>query len=185
MGGSAVRACWVVASTWDGRPAEPGERVVVDVTRDDAGLVVAVDAPLHGDPPPPGPPCRVDGLWDFEVVELFLLGDGERYLELELGPWGHWLVLDLCGPRQVLGHPGPLAFETHRDGARWRGRARVPASWLPPGLARANAYAIHGEGDARRYLAAHPTGGDAPDFHRLASFGPIPWTSAPRAGVGR
>lgn len=185
MSGSAEHARWLIASTWNGDAALPGETVVVDATLDDAVLVVIVDAPAHDDPPPPAPPGRLDGLWDFEVVELFLLGDDDRYLELELGPHGHWLALDLAGARRVVGRPAPIDFEAHREGARWRGRARVPASWLPPGLRRANAFAIHGRGPARRYLAAHPTGGEAPDFHRLASFAPIPWTSTPPADAER
>ena len=44
---------------------------------------------------------------------------------------------------------------------------------LPPGLAAANAYAIHGEGSARRYLAWTPVPGPAPDFHRLEYFAPL------------
>ena len=33
------------------------------------------------------------GLWDYEVVELFLLNsDTEEYLELEFGPHGHYLA---------------------------------------------------------------------------------------------
>ena len=31
----------------------------------------------------------------------------------------------------------------------WTGRARVPASYFPPNVQRWNAYAIHGEGEAR------------------------------------
>jgi hypothetical protein len=41
---------------------------------------------------------------------------------------------------------------------------------LPPPPHRINAYAIHGQGTARRYLALHPVLGDEPDFHRLECF---------------
>jgi hypothetical protein len=44
---------------------------------------------------------------------------------------------------------------------------------LPPGLGRVNAYAIHGQGANRRYLAAYSVGGTAPDFHRLDRFVPL------------
>jgi hypothetical protein len=36
--------------------------------------------------------------WDLcnhDVVELFLLGKDERYLQPEIGPYGHYLVLQL------------------------------------------------------------------------------------------
>jgi len=37
-----------------------------------------------------------------------------------------------------------------------------------------NAYAIHGQGSERRYLAAHAVRGAAPDFHRLECFAALP-----------
>ncbi len=48
----------------------------------------------------------------------------------------------------------------------------MPRSWLPPGPHRVNAYAIHGVGAARRYLAWAPSEGEGPDFHRLEAFRP-------------
>ena len=110
------------------------------------------------------------------MVELFLLGRDDRYLEIELGPHGHHLVLALRGERRVERSGLPIDYRCEIDGARFRGEARVPTDWLPPGLERANAYAIRGVGAARRYMAAHPLGGDAPDFHRLADFRPIAWS---------
>jgi len=132
-----------------------------------------VDAPFHGDPPPAAAPGPVDRLWDYEVVELFLLGEDERYLEIELGPGGHHLVLALAGRRELVASGLPLDFAAHIDGARWSGRASLPLHRLPPGLRAANAYAIHGTGPARRHLAAHPVPGPLPDFHRLDAFPPL------------
>jgi hypothetical protein len=137
-----------------------------------AALAVEVEAPDHSDAPPPGPPGPTPRLWEHEVVELFLLGDAERYLEIELGPHGHHLVLSLHGRRRVEQQGLAIEYEARREGGRWGGRARVPRIWLPPGLARCNAYAIHGEGAARRHLAAFPVPGAEPDFHRLERFGP-------------
>ncbi len=42
------------------------------------------------------------------------------------------------------------------------------------GFARANLYAIHGVGTARRHLAMTPVPGEAPDFHRLEYFARLP-----------
>lgn len=139
-------------------------------------LLLQVDAPYHGDPAPPGAPGSTPGLWDFEVVELFLLGRHNRYLEIELGPHGHYLVLELHGRRNPAATQNVLEFRATRPeqaGGRWRGEARVPLAWLPPGMDRANAYAIHGVGAARCYLAWQPVPGDVPDFHRLEHFAPI------------
>jgi hypothetical protein len=107
------------------------------------------------------------------VVELFLLGDDDRYLEIELGPWGHYLVLELAGQRQVVSSGGEIAFDVKRGHVGWTGRAVIPAAWIPAPVGLGNAYAIHGLGKARRYRALHPVPGEQPDFHRLDCFGPI------------
>ncbi|MCA9689160.1 MAG: hypothetical protein KC636_06085 [Myxococcales bacterium] len=159
---------------WSGQPAEPGERVHLELSVDGGDLRVDIDAPLHRDPPPPAPIGATPGLWEFEVVELFLLGAGARYLELEFGPSGHWLALTLCGPRNVIDHPAAIEFPRPavlHD--RWQGRARVPRAALPEGLSRWNAHAIHGQGAARRYLSAIPAGGLRPDFHQLDVAAPL------------
>lgn len=172
MGGCAL----VVARTWDGVPVGPDEAVQLRLRREGDALRVRVEAPFHGDPAPPGAPGPCDGLWNHEVVELFLAGSGPGYLEIELGPHGHHLVLQLAGVRRVQASALPLDYRVERtpQGTRWRATARVPAAWLPPGPLRGNAYAIHGLGTARRYLAASPVPGDAPDFHRPDCFAPLP-----------
>ena len=161
---------------WDGTPARTDEKVCLSLERVAADITVEIDAPFHDDPPPDAPIGSTDGLWEHEVVELFLLGDDERYLELEFGPHGHYLVLTLRGSRHVEVSGLPLDFSTSRIGGRWHGRARLAGSLLPTSLRAFNAYAIHGLGAARRYLAAHPLPGDEPDFHQLRSFAPLTWT---------
>ena len=129
-----------------------------------------VDAPFHGDPAPPGPPGRRPGLWEFEVVELFLVGSGGRYLELEVGPHGHFLALELEGIRRLSRDDVLPAWECRIAEGRWRGELRIGLDRLPVGVDRWNAFAIHGEGKERRYLAAHPLPGEAPDFHQPERF---------------
>lgn len=106
-------------------------------------------------------------------MELFILGSEERYLEVELGPHGHYLVLALAGRRNVVKSGLQLDYEASLEDARWRGRARIPWAFLPPAPSRCNAYHIHGVGSARRYLAAFPVPGERPDFHRLDCFAPF------------
>ena len=160
-----------VDSTWDGHPARPDECVNLTLSSTLAGLRVEVDAPFHGDPPPPGEPGPCWELWEHEVVELFVVERGtERYTEIELGPHGHFLVLQLDGVRHPVATQLPIAYATHVSGDRWMGQARIPWSLLPPGPHAVNAYAIHGVGRARRYLAAFPVPGPSPDFHRIWMF---------------
>ena len=178
---SRLNSVWearlAVEQTWDGAPAAPRECALLRLTHAGDALEIQVVAPFHADPPPPGPAGSLHGLWEYEVVELFLLGDREEYLEVELGPHGHYLALRLRGRRNIVRRDIALehraTIEGSGEGARWTASARVPARWLPRGVHAANAYAIHGTGPERRYLAHRGAGGTAPDFHRLEHFVPF------------
>ena len=113
-------------------------------------------------------------LWDFEVVELFVVGPGAEplYTEIELGPHGHHLLLLLRGVRKIVAMGLPLAYRAHIEGTTWRAQALLPRQLLPPPPHRLNAFAIDGVGRERRYLATHPVPGPEPDFHRLHLFPP-------------
>jgi len=173
----------VVEGTWDGRPVAPHARVELACVGD--ALEVRIDAIMVGDPPPPGPPRALPGLWDHEVVEVFIAGPPHDrtapYVELEVGPHGHWLAWSFVGYREragdvALAEPPAVA----RAGDRWRATLCVPLAALPPAPWRVNAFALHGaHPDARRYLAATPLGGERPDFHRVEDY---PITACTRAG---
>lgn len=164
---------WHIRHTWDGRPIRAHEAIWLEVSTQQSDLVIGVDAPFYGDPPPAEPPGAIDALWTYEVVELFLVGRASRYVEIEFGPHGHYLVLQLDGVRHITRAHIPMTYHTVRQGERWRGHARLPLADLPAGIDRANAYAMHGIGDQRQYLAAFPVPGEKPDFHRLDAFGPF------------
>ena len=160
----------VIDGLWDGRRApEAGPRLGLRFSA--GGLDIEIDAPFHGDPPPAAPAGRCAKLWEHEVVELFLLGSRDRYLELEFGPHGHYLLLRLAGVRRLQADWMTTPYATTIEGRRWSGHARVPLAWLPPDWSRFNAYAIDGDGARRRYWARFPVPGARPDFHRLDCFG--------------
>lgn len=174
----------VIRSTWDGQPLPPHERAVVQAVDAADALRLFVFAPLHGDPAPTTPPGATPGLWEHEVVEWFLAGADGRYLEVELGPHGHHLVLHLHGVRKVLESASPMSTTTRRcGGSWWSGTADLPRRWLPPGPHRANAYRIHGVGPDRRYLAAVPLPGPKPDFHQPDRF-EVVTVPAPGEAIG-
>jgi hypothetical protein len=176
----------LIASDFRGTPLPVAEQAWFELSWQGADLQVAVDAPFYADPPPPCAAGTTDRLWEYEVVELFVAGADERYLEVELGPYGHQLVLMLEGVRCVRQQGLPIAYraviERGPDLAgpgpigRYRGFARVPGAYLPPSPARVNAYMIHGVGEGRRFCAHAPVPGLAPDFHRLDRF--VPWPAA-------
>lgn len=170
-----------VGFLWDGADARPEEVVHVALICRHGRLEVHVDAPFHGDLAPAGPVGPTDRLWEHEVVELFIVGlapagEPTPYLEIELSPHGHYLVLELCGVRQVVRSLIPIDYEARVDGARWRGLASLSLRALPDRSVRFNLFAIHGQGAARRYLAMAPVPGDKPDFHRLSYFAAWPWS---------
>ncbi len=178
---------------WQGTPVPPLEHAWVEIelgqarARGSQSVVVSFDAPYYADPPPPLAAGPTPGLWDYEVIELFVADAGEHYFELELGPHGHHLALELCGVRKVARERLPLVYsvtiEPGTPFGRYRGRAEVPMSYLPAAPTRVNAYTIHGAARApartvdgphpRTYRAHAPVPGAAPDFHRLSCFVPI------------
>jgi len=162
-----------VGHSWDGRPLPHDERAVVQVhglAPDAEEVRIDLVAPFAADPPPFAPPGPVDQLWGYEVVEVFVVGADGAYTELELGPYGHHLLLQLRGVRDVSAKLLPVAFEARRAGDRWAGSARVERALFPSEPVAVNAYRIHGVGAARRYEAHAPVPGDGPDFHRLEHF---------------
>ncbi|OXB60782.1 UNVERIFIED_CONTAM: hypothetical protein H355_015357, partial [Colinus virginianus] len=70
----------------------------------------------------------------------------------------------------------PLEFSVTRTESRWKGSARLPWDYFPPGANKFNAFAIHGSGEHRKYEALYPVPrhmlqeGQKPDFHRLEFF---------------
>jgi hypothetical protein len=172
----------IIDKTWDGCGLDPHETTHLYLECQSEHWIVRVDAPWNGDPPPPGLPGHTAGLWQYEVVEFFVAGTADAngdipYLEVELSPHGHYLVLRLCGVRQIVGEEHLLDYSAKQEGSRWQGRAILPQTWLPPPPWRCNAYAIRGIGEERRYLAHAPTLGRYPDFHTLSAFVPLSFLS--------
>lgn len=164
------RQTLTIAKTWEGCPIPASEQARVAFWLEGETLRVTLEAPEHGDPLPAGPPGRTPGLWEYEVVELFVVGPDGHYLEIELGPGGHHLALTFSAPREVRDPGVPVSLQVTRAAGRWRGEATVSLRWCPLPVVAANAFAIHGVGGDRRFLVAAPTGGERPDFHRPDRF---------------
>lgn len=129
---------------------------------------VTVSGPVTGQPPPPGPAGRFEELWRHDVIEVFLLGAGERYLELELGPHGHYWLLMLHGCRNIVSEFEPLGHTWRCGEDRWEVCVRIPCAVLPAGLCAFNVTTILGP---QRFHGSYvPLPGDKPDFHQLDCF---------------
>jgi Ser/Thr protein kinase RdoA (MazF antagonist) len=139
------------------------------------GLRITATLPHQRSPniPPHPPGTRVADLWKYDVVECFIVGS-RKYLEVELGAGGHFLVLDFCrrAPRvrdheyerfRPVLHWLPAAPE---DAGRWRSSVVIPWDMVPKRVCALNAFVIVRD----HFLAHHPPGGSQPDFHQPSAF---------------
>jgi hypothetical protein len=166
----------VIDKTWCGCALSEDEHAHLSLHLSETQLVIDVDAPFYCDPSPDGPVGTTWALWEHEVMEIFILGEQERYLEVELGPYGHYLLLLLEGQRNIIARDLPMKFHREIEGGRWRGRSEIERKWLPKGDLKVNAYGIHGQGEERVHQACYALVGDRPDFHQLSACRPIRWT---------
>lgn len=124
----------------------------------------------------------MEGLWEGDLVEVFLLNpDTGYYLELNLAPGGAWWSCGHTGPRiRVAGGAKPL------DGGRtrivagdqgWDATLRVPLASLPPDLAfdpeKTRGNLTFCLGRPPQYLSVADLGGGTPDFHRPERWIPV------------
>lgn len=158
---------------WDGAPCPHAHlHGCVELVTNDDGLEIAASLPHQPAPRIPAAPrgARVGDLWEYDVVECFLAGAGGRYLEVELGAGGHFLVLSFSAPRVRSDSHEALALpvEFASDASGWRSRVVIERALVPPGLSALNAFVIAGGA----HLAYGSLPGAAPDFHQPARFVP-------------
>jgi len=163
---------FTVNKMWDGSPCGD-ERLHAEVwiTKKEAGLNVRVHATILDGQKIPNAPVdtRFDGLWDYDVVELFFVGADGKYTEVEVGAGGHYLVLAFDDVRIRANDFAGREFD-HRHGGStpgtWQTQMTIPWDVLPSTITRMNAFAIMGG----THLALSAVPGSAPDFHQPATF---------------
>ncbi len=164
---------FTVNQTWNGVPLNTAEAAYVK-TRwlDNGDLHLHIDAPFANDPRPECENIACWELWNYEVVEIFLVGAGEpaAYTEVEISPWGNHLVLQLLGPRNTIARELPLELKVTRSETRWNAEAVLTADLIPKGDLRVNAYRVHGVEPKRQYHVMTPLNTEQPDFHRIDGF---------------
>ena len=170
---------FVIKTSWDSEPNHSDDHVKVSFEGSDHnnGLWMSVQAKFHDDPAPTANQGALWKLWVHEVIEVFILGDDDRYLEIEVGPHGHHLVLLLNGFRQIMVHSLELPnyeWNVDRINKSWTGRCFIPMEYFPKGARKINCYAVHGKGADRKYNSLFPVPHglySEPEFHRLEYFG--------------
>lgn len=163
---------FTVNRMWDGSPCGD-ERLHAEVwiTKTGTGLNIRVHAPILDDQRVPNAPVdsRFDGLWEYDVVELFFVGADGTYTEVEIGAGGHYLVLAFDQIRHRSNDFAGRDFEHRHGGATpgtWQTQMTIPWDVLPASISRMNAFVIAGGA----HLALSPVPGTEPDFHQPAAF---------------
>jgi hypothetical protein len=160
-----------VERRWDGAALQdPRLRGVVRLHTTPDGVVFEARLAHQTQPRLPAAPfgTRVADLWEYDVVECFLVGRGGAYLELELGAGGHFLALRFAAPRHRCDELADLRpVLAHRTDARgWTGRLVAPWSIVPEAVVALNAFVAAGG----ELLAHTPLPGPQADFHQPQRF---------------
>ncbi len=112
-----------IDQTWDASLLPENEQIKMMLDfQDHQKLSIQLIAPYFKNEPPPCPSGSTWGLWQYEVVEVFLVWENHQYLEIEMGPHGHHLVLGLDGIRQIKQAFIPVNYEAQILGNLWQGR---------------------------------------------------------------
>lgn len=164
----------VIGHNWDGVALAEKDKARVEVYwLGNGDLSISIDAPFAHDLKPNNVKSAYWNLWDFEVVELFLVGAGHPafYTEIEISPWGNHLVLQLLGARNVIAQELPLQIlSLKRSETRWTAQAVVSQTLLPKGALKVNAFRVSGVAPNRYYHVMTPLTGSEPDFHHISQF---------------
>jgi hypothetical protein len=124
----------------------------------------------------------VEGLWEADVVELFLLNpETGFYAEFNLGPRGGWWCCSFRSPRaRVDESPNPLPGVKAMANASefaWDSSLSVPLHSLPEALAfdpvKTRGNITFCLGAPQQYISLADLGGGEPDFHRPEKWIPI------------
>lgn len=170
---SLARSEFIIAHSWNGTPL-PAEQISKISAKwlASGDLAISITAPFANDPRPQCQHASCWQLWEHEVVELFLVGEGSPapYTEIEISPWGYYLVLQFAGIRKLVRKHIPLHLHVSRQEKYWQARARLSALYLPAGMLKVNAYRITGQPPQRQYQAMTPLTSNKPDFHLVEQF---------------
>lgn len=166
----------VLATDWFGEALPTPIEIFLGVNTERILFGGRGDASPWCEPATPGD--FIEGLWEREVVELFLGEPGSaRYQEFNLSPRGAWWTMAFSGYRtRMMTNPLPgVRCHAASGGRGWRAAIAIPLAELTiawsSGSGTGNVTAIHG--NPQRFVTALDLGGGEPDFHRAERFQPM------------
>lgn len=160
---------------WNGAPAPAGAGGWVSLAASGPDLTLRWELALPGPPRiPTSPPGFTEGLWESDVVELFLRWGPSGYLELEFGPGGHWIALQFSEVRRRSAELRDLSPRLTSQISRglWTGQAELTG--LPVGSPPWHGLVTAVLGAERLYLSWPALPGSKPDFHQPQAWAALP-----------
>jgi hypothetical protein len=158
------------------------------------GLCFDIQACYFQSDPPTAPIGPLWKLWEWEVVELFIVGQEQHYLELEFSPHGHYLVLKLHTIRNIIQSLISLEYQSSlfpssqfyyssinhhfMKKSQWYGQAIIPFNLLPPPYINTteeydyhiNMFMCYQHNNKKQYAFAYPLEGKQPNFHQIQKY---------------
>lgn len=127
------------------------------------------------------------GLWDWDVVELFLApfrptdGQFPCYLEFQVSPLNQYFEMMIFEPRKRFDRDFRLLGLRHSASIlsekRWTAELQIPLAPLgwdgDPGSLFGNAFSIQGKPGERNYWSLYLPPQTKPDFHLPRHFQPL------------
>jgi hypothetical protein len=168
-----------VSSCWLSRPLERSSyRWALAVTPD--SVIFRADLPF-GRPDFDSSYERgsfVEGLWERDLAEFFIMDEAGRYQEFNVSPAGAWWSCYLIGYRQrsdlsITGKPSYVDTQVREDG--WSVVFAFPRTELVVPIAETSSVhvtAIATIAGEKRFISSSPLSEVAPDFHRRECFQP-------------
>uniref|UniRef100_A0AC35UDX5 DOMON domain-containing protein n=1 Tax=Rhabditophanes sp. KR3021 TaxID=114890 RepID=A0AC35UDX5_9BILA len=132
--------------------------------------------PFYDDPAPDSSTGYTPLLFNYEVAEFFFANEAGQYIEIELNPYGHWLVYAFDGYFKMRNNCSDAFLEMTNNivtGNFWECKVNIPLALLPNDVNKFNGYRIHGQHKSRIYEALYPsTDKDqkGPNFHKVKFF---------------
>lgn len=170
-----------IASDWAGKSIE--KPIIFDISLNSKNLfnfhaevplpIKKITTSAHGE--------YIEGLWEFDVAELFLVFRDTTYLELNFSPTGAWWGQYFSSYRKrdtdplkitILSTSKPVIVVDHVR-TFWTLTASFPAeNILSKEIVAINCCVIHHD-EPVRYFSLNATHEVEPDFHYAKSFVPV------------
>ena len=197
-----------ITNDWRGNIIENSSiRISLSIKNEINSLIVHIKAPYYGFNEAEStnkylPKGRLERLWEYEVVELFISHSDTSnlsstpYTELIVGPHGHYLLLkhtgqgdwSECIDTYTLNEVSITLDEVSNT---WSADVTITLNLLPSPLSVSakgdesrsegipcykwafNVFAIHGNEPNRTYMSYQALPGDYPNFHQLKYLVPL------------